>query len=95
LELTSNRIDYEQQRLHLLHKHGIDLEDINGIVDGRKTKYMDRREVELLMGGGDGERGVFTWREKNCRKVMSHFSYRPGLVINHLGFPARIFSVST
>ncbi|KAJ7268804.1 kinase-like domain-containing protein [Mycena haematopus] len=60
---------YEQQRLHLLHKHGIDLEDTNGIADGRKTKRMDRREVELLMGGGDGEGGLFTWREKNRRKL--------------------------
>ncbi|KAF8210476.1 kinase-like domain-containing protein [Mycena galopus ATCC 62051] len=60
---------YEQQRLHLLHKHGIDLEDSNGIADGRKTKRMDRREVELLMGGGDGEGGIFTWREKNRRKL--------------------------
>ncbi|KAJ6625905.1 kinase-like domain-containing protein [Mycena sp. CBHHK59/15] len=61
---------YEQQRLHLLHKHGIDLEDTNGIADGRKTKRMDRKEVELLMGGGEGQGGVFTWREKNRRKVM-------------------------
>nr|GAT45446.1 kinase-like protein [Mycena chlorophos] len=60
---------YEQQRLHLLHKHGIDLEDSNGIADGRKTKRMNRHDVELLMGGGDGEGGVFTWREKNGRKL--------------------------
>ncbi|TFK68671.1 kinase-like protein [Pluteus cervinus] len=60
---------YEQQRLHLLHKHGIDLEDNNPLGDGRKTKRMDRRDVELLMGGGDGEGGVFTWREKNRRKL--------------------------
>jgi protein-serine/threonine kinase len=60
-------LDYEQQRLHLLHKHGIDLEDSH--VDGKKTKRMDRREVELLMGGGDGQGGLFTWREKNRRKV--------------------------
>ncbi|KAF7315450.1 Kinase-like protein [Mycena indigotica] len=60
---------YEQQRLHLLHKHGIDLEDSNGIADGRKTKRMNRRDIELLMGGGDGQGGVFTWREKNGRKL--------------------------
>ncbi|KAK1236322.1 hypothetical protein PQX77_000438 [Marasmius sp. AFHP31] len=60
---------YEQQRLHLLHKHGIDLEDTNGIADGKKTKRMDRKEVEKLMGGGDGAGGLFTWREKNRRKV--------------------------
>ncbi|KAF5321788.1 hypothetical protein D9619_001986 [Psilocybe cf. subviscida] len=60
---------YEQQRLHLLHKHGIDLEDSNGIADGKKTKRMDPKEVELLMGGGEGQGGVFTWREKNRRKL--------------------------
>ncbi|KAJ7647102.1 kinase-like domain-containing protein [Roridomyces roridus] len=60
---------YEQQRLHLLHKHGIDLEDTNGIANGRRTKRMNRQEVELLMGGGDGPGGVFTWREKNRRKL--------------------------
>lgn len=59
---------YEQQRLQLLHKHGIDLEDSNGIADGRKTRRMDRKQVELLMGG-EGQGGVFTWREKNRRKL--------------------------
>ncbi|KAK7472662.1 hypothetical protein VKT23_000775 [Stygiomarasmius scandens] len=58
---------YEQQRLHLLHKHGIDLED--SVADGRKTRRMDRKEVERLMGGGDGEGGLFTWREKHRRKL--------------------------
>lgn len=28
--------DYEQQRLHMLHKHGIYLKDSNGIADGRR-----------------------------------------------------------
>ncbi|KAF4620429.1 hypothetical protein D9613_000392 [Agrocybe pediades] len=60
---------YEQQRLHLLHKHGIDLEDSIGIADGKKTKRMDPKEVELLMGGGEGKGGIFTWREKNRRKL--------------------------
>ncbi|KAF5370604.1 hypothetical protein D9758_001887 [Tetrapyrgos nigripes] len=59
---------YEQQRLHLLHKHGIDLEDAVP-ADGRKTRRMDRKEVERLMGGGDGEGGLFTWREKHRRKL--------------------------
>jgi hypothetical protein len=68
----STWLDYEQQRLHLLHKHGIDLEDSNGIADGKKTKRMDPKEVELLMGGGEGQGGVFTWREKNRRKVSDH-----------------------
>jgi len=60
---------YEQQRLHLLHKHGIDLEDSIGIADGKKTKRMNPKDVELLMGGGEGQGGIFTWREKNRRKL--------------------------
>ncbi|TBU55798.1 kinase-like protein [Dichomitus squalens] len=60
---------YEQQRLHLLHKHGIDLEDSNALGDGTRTKRLDRKEVERLMGGGDGQGGVFTWREKHRRKL--------------------------
>lgn len=64
-----NVVDYEQQRHHLLHKYGIDLDDPIGIADGRKTKRLDPKKIELLMGGGDGETGIFTWREKNKRKV--------------------------
>ncbi|KZT70969.1 kinase-like protein [Daedalea quercina L-15889] len=60
---------YEQQRLHLLHKHGIDLEDSFGPSDGTRTKRLDRKEVERLMGGGDGQGGLFTWRERNRRKL--------------------------
>lgn len=62
---------YEQQRLHLLHKHGIDLEDNHGagLQDGVRTKRLDRKEVERLMGGGDGQGGIFTWREQNRRKL--------------------------
>jgi len=30
---------------------------------------MDPKEVELLMGGGEGQGGIFTWREKNRRKL--------------------------
>ncbi|CCM01470.1 uncharacterized protein FIBRA_03524 [Fibroporia radiculosa] len=59
---------YEQQRLHLLHKHGIDLED-NHTQDGMRTKRMDRKDVERLMGGGEGQGGIFTWRERNRRKL--------------------------
>jgi hypothetical protein len=64
-----SRLDYEQQRIHLLHKHGIDLEDPNGLADGTKTKRMKRRDIENIMGGGDKSGGIFTWREKNKRKV--------------------------
>ncbi|TCD71243.1 hypothetical protein EIP91_011721 [Steccherinum ochraceum] len=61
---------YEQQRLHLLHKHGIDLESNHGsgAPDAMRTRRLDRKEVERLMGG-DGEHGIFTWREKNSRKL--------------------------
>jgi len=55
--------------MHLLHKHGIDLEDTNGVADGTKTKRMDHKEVEMLMGDADGQGGIFTWREKHSRKV--------------------------
>ena len=58
-------LDYEQQRRDLLRKHGIDLEDGNG--DTTKTKRMDRREADRIMGDGPG--GLFTWREKNRKKV--------------------------
>ena len=68
--LPSLLLDYEQQRLHLLHKHGIDLESTHGnsLGDGTRTRRLDRKEVERLMGG-DGQGGIFTWREKNSRKV--------------------------
>lgn len=56
---------YEQQRRDLLRKHGIDLEDGNG--DTTKTKRLDRREADKIMGDGPG--GVFTWREKNRKKL--------------------------
>ncbi|KAH8119243.1 kinase-like protein [Phellopilus nigrolimitatus] len=62
--------DYEQQRRDLLHKYGIDLDDGNGMSDGRKTKRLDRKEVDRLMGGENGE-GVFTWREKNRKKALT------------------------
>jgi serine/threonine protein kinase len=61
---------YEQQRKELLRKHGIDLDD--GAVDpldtGRRTKRMSRQDIEKLMGG-EGQGGVFTWREKNRKKL--------------------------
>jgi len=58
---------YEQQRLHLMQKHGIDLE-VNPLGDGTRTKRLDRKDLDALMGG-DGRSGIFTWREKNCRKL--------------------------
>ncbi|KAF8514253.1 kinase-like domain-containing protein [Hysterangium stoloniferum] len=60
---------YEQQRKDLLKKHGIDLEDGTG--DLTKTRRMDRKEVERIMGGGEGEGGIFTWREKNRKKASA------------------------
>lgn len=61
--------DYEQQRRQLLHKHGVDLADGNGLMDGTRTRRMDKKDIELLLGDGNGEGGIFTWREKNRRKV--------------------------
>ncbi|KAF9244946.1 kinase-like domain-containing protein [Melanogaster broomeanus] len=60
---------YEHQRQQLLHKHGIDLDDGNGMMDGTKTRRMDKKDIERLMGDGNGQGGIFTWREKNRRKV--------------------------
>lgn len=58
--------DYEQQRRQLLHKHGIDLDDGNAF---RGTRRMDKKDIELILGAGDGQAGIFTWREKNRKKV--------------------------
>ncbi|KAH7108074.1 kinase-like protein [Auriculariales sp. MPI-PUGE-AT-0066] len=58
---------YEQQRRHLMRKHGIDLDE--GLADGSKTRRMDPKEIERIMGGGEGQGGVFTWREKNRKKL--------------------------
>jgi hypothetical protein len=52
-----------------MRKHGIDLED-RSLGDGRRTKRLDRKDLDALMGG-DGRSGIFTWREKNRRKVKS------------------------
>jgi hypothetical protein len=52
-----------------MRKHGIDLED-NPVGDGSRTKRLDRKDLDALMGG-DGRSGIFTWREKNRRKVKT------------------------
>jgi protein-serine/threonine kinase len=52
-----------------MRKHGVDLED-NAIGDGSRTKRLDRKDLDALMGG-DGQGGIFTWREKNRRKVRN------------------------
>lgn len=39
------------------------------MTDAKKTRRMDPKEAELLLGGGDGQGGIFTWREKHRRKV--------------------------
>jgi hypothetical protein len=36
------------------------------------------------MGSGDGEGGVFTWREKNCRKVEFEWQPHPPLCFTAL-----------
>ena len=47
---------------------------MNALQDGMRTKRMNRKDIELLMGGEDGEGGVFTWREKHGRKVGFYLS---------------------
>jgi len=70
LALTNaSGLDYEQQRRHLLRKYGIDLVDGSQPIEGTKTRRMEKKEVELIMGHGNGQGGIFTWREKNRRKV--------------------------
>jgi hypothetical protein len=90
---SSNRLDldYEQQRRDLLHKHGIDLEDGNAPQTG--TKRMDRKDVERIMGGGDETGGVFTWREKNRKKVRSPYTRRRSVRANLLAIPQLAYSV--
>lgn len=91
-------LDYDQQRRDLLHKYGIDLDDGAGIREGVKHKRLDRKEVDKLMGGQNGE-GVFTWRERNRKKVgmcqtlhcivLIYFSRRSWLTL------CKIFSLIT
>lgn len=52
-----------------MRKHGIDLEDTTR-GDGLRPKRLDRKDLDALMGG-DGQGGIFTWREKNRRKVST------------------------
>ena len=52
-----------------MRKHGIDLE-VNSLGDDPRIKRLDRKGLDALMGG-DGRSGIFTWREKNRRKVKS------------------------
>lgn len=82
--------DYENQRLHLLHKHGIDIGD--SVMDGRKAKRMTPREIEQLMGGGDGKGGLFTWRDKHRRKVSSVNLFIARNMFNQ-NFPKLAYSV--
>jgi protein-serine/threonine kinase len=61
-----------------MRKHGIDLED----GDGSQTKRLNRKDLDALMGG-DGRSGIFTWREKNRRKVrMIVVGCSPDLLIS-------------
>lgn len=53
----------------MLHEHGMDLGDSNGIADGWKTKCMDLKEVGMLMGGGERQDGIFTWCAITRQKV--------------------------
>jgi hypothetical protein len=52
-----------------MRKNGIDLED-NPLGDDSQTKRLDRKDFDALMGG-DGQSGIFTWREKKSRKLRT------------------------
>jgi len=53
----------------MLHEHGIDLGDSNGIADGWKTK-----EVGILMGGGKGRMASLQGaRKQDERNIASLF----------------------
>ena len=89
-------IDYEQQRRDLLHKYGIDLNDGSDPTDGMKTKRLDRKEINRLMGGENGE-GLFTWREKNRKKVLFIFwesCLLRNVLIGYAHILASVFCVS-
>ncbi|ODO10449.1 hypothetical protein I350_01044 [Cryptococcus amylolentus CBS 6273] len=57
---------YDQQRLALLKKHGVDLE-----YPSVHTKRMDRKDVKRILGKEWVEKGegVLEWRERNRRKL--------------------------
>lgn len=65
-----------------MRKHGIDLE-ANPLGDGTRTKRLDRKDLDALMGG-DGRSGIFTWREKNRRKVGTTILVHAQIVSSHL-----------
>ncbi|EJT97277.1 kinase-like protein [Dacryopinax primogenitus] len=62
---------YEQQRKSLLRKYGIDLADRNDFDDSVPSRRLDPKQVENIMGGEQGREGIFTWRERNRKKVRS------------------------
>ncbi|WVQ86004.1 hypothetical protein IAT38_008172 [Cryptococcus sp. DSM 104549] len=57
---------YDQQRLALLRKHGVDLE-----YPSVKTKRMNKEDVERIMGKEWMEegKGVLSWRDKNRKQL--------------------------
>ncbi|KZO93334.1 kinase-like protein [Calocera viscosa TUFC12733] len=60
---------YEQQRRDLLKKYGIDLADGNDFDDSVVTRRLHPKQVERIMGGQGVTEGVFTWRERNRKKL--------------------------
>lgn len=62
---------YEQQRLALLKKHGIDLEVHSGGRGGTAKRKMKKADVERIMGKEwlEEGKGLLTWRDKNRKKL--------------------------
>lgn len=54
------------ETLHPTRMYGIDLGDYQG--DGSRVKRLVREDALI---SGDGQSGIFTWREKSHRKVIS------------------------
>lgn len=54
-----------------MQKHGIDLEDVGGRAPATKRFDEDRRKLDNSDEGGGGGPSdhVFTWRDKNRRKL--------------------------
>ena len=85
---------YEQQRQHLLRKHGIDLDESSPLTSGRVFKTTlgaDFDDLHTFEADEEEQaKGVLTWREKNRKKlaysVVGTNSYMSPEVIRGTGY---------